>query len=122
MDKMKDPFGKEKAKREQERQKKIAALTGGGKTAFSNVPIIDTIAQNRPEKLPFGTLLNNVRYNGIANKPFEMINRRLENLKAQLFIVAGAPFVPHSSYHDLQFASNGQYGQSKRAFSSSTKL
>lgn len=97
VDKMLDPFGKEKEKRERERQKKIKELTGGG-TAFTEVPAVDAIAENRPEKLPFGTLLNNMRYHGIANKPYEMINKRFENLKSSVFMVAGSPFQPSSSY------------------------
>jgi hypothetical protein len=44
-DKMRDPFGKEKAERERERQKKIKELTGGGRTPIS---VVESRAQNKP--------------------------------------------------------------------------
>lgn len=91
IDKVKDPFGKKKEEAERARKKKIAELYGGG-TAFERVSDLESLTNNAPEKLPFGTLLNNVRYQGLSNKPFEMINRRMEELKASCFSIAGAPF------------------------------
>ena len=101
LDKMRDPLGKDKAEKERVRKEKINELYGGGKTAFKEVSALESIAQNAPEKLPFGTLLNNMRFNGISNKPFEMINQRMEDLKASCFSIAGAPFSGRSSYQDL---------------------
>ena len=100
LDKIKDPLGKEKEKKEKERKKKIAELYGGG-TAFEKIKDVESIVQNAPEKLPFGSILHNMRYHGLSNKPFDMINRRMESLKASCFSISGAPFSNYQGFMDL---------------------
>lgn len=100
-DAIKDPFGKKKEEKERERQKKIRELYGGRTAAITMVSDVESIAQNAPENIPFGTLLNNMRYHGFSNKPLELINKKIENLKASCFSIVGAPFLDYSGYQDL---------------------